>query len=368
MFLSPLAPVQWRFSLVALTRPFLLLVVTCGWIISDPSQKARAQENAACVDTLTAAEKAYRNRNYEEATSLASQCTDSEVVSDTTVLRSHRIVTLASLRRGDLTQARAAVRSILQIDPEYQADRVNDPPPYRVFVSMMREQVAARPPEDDDVTVAGEEETDPTEPDTSLAPPQRTAAVFFLKPLGVGVSDYTGDMPVQGVSHPLDFQEFNRGSGFPFMLHSEFGYQFAPRQALLLGMQVGNYPIIGYNTGSNNISDSWRYTLQFLLRHTFGPIGESVVFYLDGGVNATFGGQGRTKTGYGPVIGGGVDIPVTSSLSFYVESRFNFTLPDEAIDGSIASDFENVGGSLTAPFDSVNQLLGVGLRVRIGGS
>ena len=366
-----------HFSACRRTRPYLMVViVSWGLIISAPFQETRAQERAACADTLATAEKAYRNRNYKEATSLASQCTDSEAVADTTAIEAYRIITLASLRQGDLTRARSAVRSILQIDPEYRADQVNDPPSYRVFVSMVRGRVDPRRPGDDEVTVADEEEkagvneegTEPAEQDPFPASPDRAVATFFLKPLGVGISDYTGDMPAQSLSHPFDFQEFNRGSGFPILLHSELGYQWTPRWGLVLGVQVGNYPIIGYNTGDNSISDSWRYTLQFLLRHAFGPAGERVVFYLDGGVNATFGGQGVTKTGYGPVVGGGVDIPVSSSLSVYVESRFNFTLPDDAIDGTVARDFEGVKGSSTGPFDSVNQLLAAGIRIRFGGS
>lgn len=369
IFPPSLGPAQWRFLLDFLEWPGLLLIVVfCGGIIAGPSQEARAQESTSCADTLVTAEKAYRARNYEEATSLASQCTDVEAVADTTAIQAHRIITLASLRRGDLRDARSAVRNILQIAPEYQADPVTDPPSYRVFVSMVRDQAEIRPPEEDEITVADEEDTGPADPDVSPDLSRRTLSPFFVKPFGIGFSDYTGDMPAQSVGHPLDFQEFDQGSGFPFMLHGEMGYQFEPRWALVLGIQVGNYPIIGYNTGDNSISDSWRYTPQLLLRRALGLMGESLVFYLDGGLNVTFGGQGIAKTGYGPVVGGGVDIPVSASLSFYVESRFNFTLPDASIDGTVASEFGDAKGSVTGPFDSVNQLLGVGLRIRFGNS
>ncbi len=354
----------------ALARLGLLLALVSGaWGMGGVFHHVRAQERASgCADTLATAEKVYRNRNYQEAAELASQCTDAEAVGDTTAIRAYRLVTLASLRQGDLVQARSAVSGILQIDPEYTADSVNDPPAYDLFVSMIRED--RRPGET--AKKEGAEPADEAEPEEAEArasdpgpsPPQpaRAVAPFFIKPLGVGISDYTGDMPAQTVGHPFDFQEFNRGSGFPFMLHGELGYQFAPRWALVLGMQVGNYPIVGYNTGNNDISDSWRYTPQLLVRYAFGTLGESVVVYLDGGASATFGGQGVAEPGYGPSVGGGVDIPVSNALSLYVESRFNVTFPDDAIDGpSTSSSF---GGS----FDSVNQLLGAGIRVRFGGS
>ena len=173
--------------------------------------------------------------------------------------------------------------------------------------------------------------------------------------LGVGFSDYTGDFPIQTDSHPFDFQEFKRGSGFPFLFDGELGYQFSPKWALAAGFQGGNYPIVGY--AGSRIDDSWRYTPHLLARYTFGTPGASLSFYLDAGVNATFGGDDPpTSIGYGPSVGGGVDFPLSSGLSFFVESRFHGTLPDDAIDGS------DNGNSFIDGMDSVNQLLGFGLK------
>jgi PKD repeat protein len=188
--------------------------------------------------------------------------------------------------------------------------------------------------------------------------------------LGVGLSDYTGDFPIQNLGHPLDIQEFTRGSGTPFVFDGELGYQFSSKWALAAGFQGGNYPIVGY--AGPTISDSWRYTPHVLGRHTFGTPGESTSFYLDLGANVTFGGDDpSTSTGFGPSVGGGVDIPLSDALSFYVESRFHFTLPDDAIDGSAdigdtpasaTTRTDDPSGSSTGPFDSVNQLLGFGLK------
>ena len=188
--------------------------------------------------------------------------------------------------------------------------------------------------------------------------------------LGVGISNYTGDMPIQNSAHPFDLQNFGAGSGFPFMLDGELGYQFSPKWGLAFGFQGGNYPMVGYATGSGDISDSWRYTPHLLARYTFGTPGESISFYLDAGANATFGGQGNASTGYGPSVGGGVDIPVSDGLSFYVESRFNGTLPDDAVDGVEGFEDRNTNpktndppaGSFLNGIDSINQLLGFGLK------
>lgn len=363
-------PARRRPSLNALARLSLLLaLVSCAWGIGGAFHEVRAQEgSSACADTLATAEKAYRNRNYRKAVTLASGCTDPETLGEDTAIRAYRVITLASLRQRALMQARSAVENILQIDPTYTADPVNDPPSYDLFVSMVRKEVDVGGDEDmkagdtdagdtTDVGTSGERDAETV--GTKSPQSERPVDPFFIKPLGIGFSDYTGDMPAQNVGHPFDFQEFSRGSGVPFMLHGELGYQFAPRWALLLGFQVGNYPIVGYSTG-DGISDSWRYTPQLLVRYAFGTLGESVVIYLDGGGNVTFGGAGGAKAGYGPSVGGGVDIPVSNALSLYVESRFNFTFPDDAIDGSAPVNSSGFGGS----FDMVNQLLGVGLRVR----
>ena len=185
--------------------------------------------------------------------------------------------------------------------------------------------------------------------------------------LGVGFSDYTGDFPIQNRGHPLDFQEFQTGNGFPFVFNGELGYQLSPKWALAAGFQGGNYPIVGF--AGPTIDDSYRYTPHVLGRYTFNPNG-SVAFYLDAGVNATFGGDDPpTSTGYGPTVGGGVNFPIKDGLSFYVESRFHGTFPDDAIDGSENiedsppnSKTNDPSGSFLNGLDSVNQLLGFGVK------
>ena len=193
---------------------------------------------------------------------------------------------------------------------------------------------------------------------------------FFVK-VGVGASDYTGDFPIQNRGYPLDLQEFMRGNGIPFMNASELGYRFSPSFAVVTGLQVGNYPVAGY--GDSDLKETNLYTAQFLGRYTFGDSDQCIRPYVDGGLNATFGG---VRTGYGPSVGGGVDVALNRSLSLFVESRFNLVLPDNAIDGasnlgdapgSATSKTDDPKGSITGPFDSANQLLGVGIKVDFGG-
>jgi hypothetical protein len=348
-------------SIHVVAQACLVAALACGgWIGTGSVQDARAQAaDSLCIDT-PAAEDAYRNRDYQEAVSLASQCTDRSI-QDAAAIRAYRVITLASLRQGALLQARSAVESILQIDPTYTADPVNDPPFYDLFVSMVRRKV------DPETTAEAEgdttEQADPetTEPTPTQARPEPIESGLFLK-LGGGIADYTGDLPVQNVGHPFDFQEFKRGSGLPFLGTLELGYQVSARWAVLLGVQAGNYPIVGFAGKRGNEDDSDRYTPQLLVRYTFRAPDRTVRPYIDVGGNVTLGGEPVVGTGFGPSLGGGVNIALGRTLSFYVESRFNVTLPDDGIDDAEFSS-AGVGG----PVDSVNQLLGIGLRIQFGG-
>ncbi len=345
------------------TRVLLLvgLVATIGLLrTGSASAQVQADTTTACTDRLDAAERAYRNRNFGTAVSRASRCTDQEEVRDETALRAYRLITLASLRQGALVQARTAVENMLQIDPEYTADPVSDPPSYDLFVSMVREDVSP------DATAEAEPDTTGTErDDAETRSPSASRAVapshrgVFLK-FGGGISDYTGDYPAQNVGHPLDLQEFITGSGVPLMASVELGYQVSPGWAVVAGFQFGNYPIVGYKKPT--INDSYRYTPQLLVRYTFRAPDRTVRPYLDLGGNVTVGGERFTSTGAGPSVGGGLDLALGQTTSFYIESRFNITVPDGAID---AAEFADAG--FWGPFDSVNQLLGVGLRLRLGG-
>ena len=173
----------------------------------------------------------------------------------------------------------------------------------------------------------------------------------FYGKLGGGLADYTGDVPAWRPTNAFTDRSFVQGSGLPVVVVGELGYQFSPRWALALGVQAGNYPIDVYPE-IEGISDSYRYTPQLLGRYTFA--GSTVAPYLDLGVNVTFGGdRPPTSTGIGPSVGGGLSIQLSETASFYLESRFNLTVPDGAVDGAPA------GGQ----FDLTNQLLGFGLKV-----
>lgn len=197
----------------------------------------------------------------------------------------------------------------------------------------------------------------------AVADPARAQAVFtddtFYGKFGAGYAEYTGELPAGTRRSPFDLRGMAGGRGTPILFTGELGYQFSPQFALALGFQGGRYPFVGLQR-ANGTRRVWRYTFQLLGRHRFRRPDRIVIPYLDGGVNVTFGENLRPRnTGVGPTLGAGLDILLSRVLSFYVESRFNLTFPDEAIDRVGPSD-----GS----FDMVNQLLGVGFNVRFSTS
>lgn len=181
---------------------------------------------------------------------------------------------------------------------------------------------------------------------------RRAGGVFYGK-VGAGISDYTGDLPLSTETAFFDLREFTRGSGFPYIFSGEAGYQYLPELGVAFALQGGNHPVLT-STGSS-LSDSHLLTVQLLGRYTFQAQHWTVAPYLDGGAGITVGGNADTP-GFGPVLGAGVDVRINRFMSFYLESRFNLTFPDDAVDG--AEPF-------SGPFDVAGQLLGAGLKVDI---
>lgn len=175
---------------------------------------------------------------------------------------------------------------------------------------------------------------------------KRVEEAFYLR-FGGGLSDYAGDRGSGGFRAFFGTDKFTDGDGFPYAWTGEFGYQATPNLGVGLAYQAGRYPLV---LGNAPGTDPDRFTLHLLERYTFGARRWTVAPYLDAGVNATFTG---TDIGFGPSLGGGVDIVLNRWASVYAESRFHMTFGDRAID--------EVKGQ--APFDVLSVLPGIGVKL-----
>ena len=173
---------------------------------------------------------------------------------------------------------------------------------------------------------------------------------FYIK-AGGGIADYTGDATgTTGIGDLFETDKFDDGP-FPYAIVGELGYQTSPSFGVGLGYQLGQYPL------ADNRQDEFggsigtvRHTVQLLGRYTLKPNDWTVAPYVDGGVNASFGGE---SAGAGYSVGIGLDAAVSSRTSLFLEGRFNAVFGDEAVDG--------IDGSASG--DALNPLPVAGLKV-----
>ena len=176
--------------------------------------------------------------------------------------------------------------------------------------------------------------------------PERT---FFLRP-HVGIASYVGDN---------EKALFNFDAAFPYTAGLDLGYQFSRPLSLSAGYVLGSYPGVA-TAGENDL----RHTTRLLLRYTFGGA-TGVAPYLQAGAHATFGevtlagGATETRTAFGPVVGLGLDVPLSGRVSLFFEATTHAAFPDDAADG------RDDGGS--GGFDLLSSF-GTGIKINLGGA
>lgn len=181
-------------------------------------------------------------------------------------------------------------------------------------------------------------------PEVGHAQSRRAGSTVYVK-VGAGLSDYAGENDgtpvlddITDVGEFFDLEKFRDSGPFPYAVVGEVGYQFVPALGVGLGYQFGQYPFadgIPFTTdptlpGAGGDLGTARHVLQALGRYTFKAKDWIVAPYLDAGVNATFGGK---TPAFGPSVGVGIDVSLGDRTSLFFESRVNFTLGDEAVDG-----------------------------------
>lgn len=163
---------------------------------------------------------------------------------------------------------------------------------------------------------------------------------------GASITDYSGDADgAPGTDDAtdagdllFDTRKFTDGDTLPYALSGELGYRVSSAFDIGLGYQFGEYAFIHgrpFTTregspGKGGDLGTVRHTVRVLGRYTFKANDWTVAPYLDGGINATFGGR---TPGFGPSTGAGLDIRLDDHTSLFLETRVNVVINDDAVDG-----------------------------------
>lgn len=206
----------------------------------------------------------------------------------------------------------------------------------------------------------------------------RAEQTLYLK-ARVGLSTYGGDRDLDSPESFLSLKFGDKIKNASWSLGPEIGYAFSPYFSAGLSYQLANYSEINKDfpfessvaDGSapdldQDESSKLRHTLAVSLRWL--PLAHwRVSPYLEGGVHYTLGsvelvgGGSESASGYGPLVGLGVDIATGSKLSFFLETRGYYAFPDDGVDLADPISDENdtsfdllgfYGGGLTYTFKS----------------
>lgn len=171
--------------------------------------------------------------------------------------------------------------------------------------------------------------------------PDRTA---FVRPY-TGMVGFMGDDNRSLVSFD---------DAIPYSFGLELGYQLSRPFSLSAGYLLNNDVRMIRNAETN-----LRHTAQVMSRYTYGrqrglaPYVHAGAFVSSGQVYPD-GGAKERRSAYGPLLGIGLDLPVSSRVSLFLETNTRAAFPDAAMDGLDDGGFGN--------FD-LHSSLGAGLKI-----
>lgn len=116
-----------------------------GVIGVGASGTAAGQARKACNTEVSTAEQRYQDGAFDEAIGLIAECLDQARLAPEQAVRAYRTLTLAHLKRDEVTAARWAIISLLSAHPHYIPDPVEEPPVYVAMVSLVRRELRLGP-------------------------------------------------------------------------------------------------------------------------------------------------------------------------------------------------------------------------------
>ena len=123
---------------------YCIVLCTLSLTLAVWVPEALAQQQS-CTEKLALAEKMYTEVQPEEAIALLTECMETNEFTEEERKRAYRLLALSLISNEQLDEARDAVRDLLEFDPDYQVDTVQDPPVFVVIIVEIRQEIAPSP-------------------------------------------------------------------------------------------------------------------------------------------------------------------------------------------------------------------------------
>lgn len=118
---------------------FTLSLTLAVWV-----PEALAQQQS-CTEKLAEAEKMYSEVQPEQAIALLTECMETNEFTEEERRRAYRLLALSLISNEQIDQARDAVRDLLEFEPDYQVDTVQDPPVFVMIIVEIRQEITPPP-------------------------------------------------------------------------------------------------------------------------------------------------------------------------------------------------------------------------------
>lgn len=266
-----------------------------------------AAAQSTCRTALADADESYRSGYFDRTIDRLTGCLDADAFSPEERRQAYRLIGLSYIGKDREADARTAVRSLLEVAPDFRPDPAIDPPPFVRMVTEERRNVGVA-----SATASGARR------------PASTSGGFL------------GALRVQGTSYTDEGGNLS-GSGGDLTL----GYGFSPTLSAFLklsGSSLGD----GISLGSAGIGG--RFHIGGGQKKLVPFVGAAATFQTatieESGVSADFSGAGGE---------------VEAGLLYFLSPSF-------AIDGGVSALFSSLDSDLVEePFSATTVHVGVGI-------
>ena len=292
-------------------RLFLVLLICCL-----PTATVYAQAES-CQATLQQAEQAYNLGDFDETIRLVDTCLDNTSVSEAERQFGFRLKGLSYIGKGLETDARAAVRRLLELVPSFQADPVQDPPTFITLIEEVKQEMgvpAAALPVDADRGIPSQRNARDTR--------NRVESWYTNWGLGYPVIQYPDEL------QPLIDSLTDLGFDNVSLTLELLGFYFPIGTKTIVGTALNAWGD-QYSAGGESLqvtAVTFGGSVMHFLQHN---IGDGIFVRGDVGAarlvfDSSLDDQTTSDWGLGILVGGGYGIPVSRETRILLHLNYSF--------------------------------------------